>query len=179
MRPFRTTILLALLAVALVAITYSLVESSSPVYPDSSNNKLAWLTFNAGMDRSAKENKKILVDVYTDWCSWCKKMDKEVYTDSKVIALLRDKFVVVKLNAESSNKLSYNGKEFTEQEFARALGIDGYPTTVFFQPDSKPITRIPGYMEAKAFANVLNYIGDDHYKTISYQDFLQKHGNTQ
>lgn len=179
MRPLRTTILFALVGITLVAIAYSLVESSSPVYPENSNNKLSWLTFNAGMDQSVKENKKILVDVYTDWCGWCKKMDKEVYTDAKVIALLNEKFVVIKLNAESSNKLSYNGKEFTEQEFARTLGIDGYPTTVFFEPDSKPITRIPGYVETKTFTQVLNYIGDDHYKTISYQDFLLKQGNAQ
>lgn len=179
MTHFRTTLFFAFVGITLVAIAYSLVESSSPLYPDSSNNKLAWLTFNAGMDQSAKENKKILVDVYTDWCGWCKKMDKEVYTDAKVVALLNEKFVVVKLNAESSSKLSYNGKEFTEQEFARALGIDGYPTTVFFEPDSKPITRIPGYVEAKTLAKVLSYIGDNHYKTISYQDFLLKQGNAQ
>lgn len=159
------------------AVIYSLLDNSST--NPSARDSLAWLSFDNGLAEAAKQQKKLLVDVYTDWCSWCKKMDKEVYTDNRVIALLNEHFVMVKLNAESSKKLTYRGQEFTEREFAAALGVDGYPTTVFFLSDAKPITRIPGFMEPKTFTNVLTYIGRDHYLNIPYDDFLLKQGFTQ
>lgn len=167
-----------ILALAILGtIVYGLLDNSS-------TNSLAsetptWLSFDTGLAEAAKQQKKLLVDVYTDWCSWCKKMDKEVYTDKHVVDLLNEHFIVVKLNAESSKNLTYNGQQFTEREFAAALGVDGYPTTVFFLPDAKPITRIPGFMEVKTFVNVLTYIGRDHYLNISYDEFLRKQGSTQ
>lgn len=168
-----TILVLAMLG----TVVYSLLDHSST--NTESSDTLTWHSFDTGLAEAAKQQKKLLVDVYTDWCSWCKKMDKEVYTDRRIIDLLNENFVVVKLNAESSKQLTYNGQEFTEREFAAALGVDGYPTTVFFLPDSKPITRIPGFMEPKTFANVLAYIGRDHYLSISYDDFLLKQGSTQ
>ncbi|MGH2566707.1 MAG: thioredoxin family protein [Bacteroidota bacterium] len=170
----RTLIISIFTSVIVIAVAYSLLSSGSTGASVGSDHKLVWHSFNEGLEQSSKQNKMVLVDVYTDWCGWCKKMDKEVYTDEKVVAIISEKFVVVKLDAESSEKLRYDGKEFTEQEFARAIGVDGYPTTIFFQPDAQPITRVPGYMEARMFANVLNYIGGEHYKTISYEDFLLK-----
>ncbi len=166
------------LALAIVgAVVYAVLESSST--SASTPYSVSWYSFDEGLAEASKQQKKLLVDVYTDWCSWCKKMDNEVYSDKRIIELLHEHFVSVKLNAESSRKLTYNGQQFTEREFAAALGIDGYPTTVFFLPDAKPITRVPGFMEAKTFANVLVYIGGDHYLSTSYDDFLLKHGSTQ
>lgn len=170
----RIFVISLLFIVVLGAVIYTALQNSST--PASTTDTIAWLSFDTGLAEASKQQKKLLVDVYTDWCSWCKKMDKEVYTDSRVTALLNEHFVVVKLNAESSKKLTYQGQEFTEREFAAALGVDGYPTTVFFLPDAKPITRIPGFMEAKTFANVLTYIGRDHYLNIPYDEFLRKQG---
>jgi thioredoxin-related protein len=173
----KTAFVLVVLVVIGIGV-YSIADTEAFLRRDRPAAPLTWLSFQQGLEESSKHNKKMLVDVYTDWCSWCKKMDKEVYTDEHVIELLKQHFVVVKLNAESSKQLTYNGQKFTEQEFARALGIDGYPTTVFFQADAKPITRIPGFMEAGTFLNVLQYIGEDHYRTTSYQDFLLNKGKT-
>jgi len=117
--------------------------------------------------------------VFTDWCGWCKKMDKEVYTSRLVESALNKNFILVKLDAESQKKLTYDGKQFSEQEFAQALGVTGYPTTVFLQPDARPITSLPGYVEGDRFATILAYIGDDHYKSASFDDYLTKSGKNQ
>lgn len=171
-------VIVSLIAVAIIgSALFTLIDDPSTA--PSTNDSLAWHSFDAGFAEAARQQKKLLVDVYTDWCTWCKKMDKEVYTDNRIVNLLNESFVVVKLNAESSKKLTYNGQEFTEREFAAALGVDGYPTTVFFLPDAKPLMRIPGFMEARKFATVLAYIGRDHYLNISYDDFLLKQGSTQ
>lgn len=130
-----------------------------------------WLTFDEGLLQAKNQNKKLLVDVYTDWCGWCKKMDAEVYTDASVAGILKDHFIAVKLNAESNARLRYDDRVFTNAQFSQALGITGFPSTVFFRSDGKPITVVPGYVEADNFASILTYIGNDHYQSMSFDEF--------
>jgi thioredoxin-related protein len=140
--------------------------------------ELSWKSFDEGANLAKTEHKKLLVDVYTDWCTWCKKMDRETYTDEKVVKVLSTRYIVVKLNAESSKQLTYNGHSFTETQLARAMGVSGYPTTVFLDPDTKPITKVAGYIPGKDFINIVRFIGEDYYKTTTYQDFLSKQGTS-
>lgn len=142
-----------------------------------SNSSLTWKSLDEGMTLAKQQNKKILVDVYTDWCGWCKKMDSDVYSDAGVIKTLNAKFVLVKLNAESDSKyVQYQGKRYTEADFAKAVGVSGYPSTLFFDSGGKPITLLPGFVPAQKFVPILAYIGDDHYLTISFEQYLSKAG---
>ena len=63
------------------------------------NNKPAegikWLTIEQAAERMKKEPRKIVIDVYTDWCGWCKKMDKNTFTDPKVVALVNKDYYAV------------------------------------------------------------------------------------
>ncbi len=131
----------------------------------------AWKSFNDGMTEAKRSNKKILVDVYTDWCGWCKKMDAQTYNDANVAKYLADQYVLVKLNAESEKKLSYKGKEYTERELAGAFGITGYPSTLFLKADGEAITLYPGFADAKNFRVILTYIAEDHYLTKKFADY--------
>ncbi len=135
--------------------------------------KLQWYTFEKGLAEAKKANKKMLVDVYTDWCGWCKKMDADTYSNSEVAAYLQEKYILVKLNAESSVRESYQGRQFTEQELAGEFGVSGYPTTLFFAPDGSAITAVPGYANASDFKIVLSYIAEDHYKTTKFEDYAK------
>jgi len=124
--------------------------------------------------RTAKvENKKVIVDVYTDWCGWCKKMDRDAYSDPGIKQLINDNFVFVKLDAESDVKLNYNGKSYRSSEIAAMFDVSGYPTTVFLEPDGKVINfmydsykmnNLPGYYKASDFRKVLEYFRDEKYK---------------
>jgi thiol:disulfide interchange protein len=78
---------------------------------------------------------KVVVDVYTDWCGWCKKMDQTIYTDPKVIAL-SNKHVFLKLNAEDGGQ---------GQRFASRMDVDGYPTTIILDENGRSINSIAGY----------------------------------
>lgn len=167
----------ATLTIAVVAILVTFLfigqkdpESTSTAQPPG----VSWVSFDEGVTLAKQKNKKVLVDVYTDWCTWCKKMDSDVYANAEVAKLIDANYVPVKLNAESSKKLSFDGNSFTETQFARAVGVTGYPTTLFLHSDSKPITLLPGYVPAERFVDVLRYIGDDHFKSISFEDFLAK-----
>lgn len=138
------------------------------------NPLLKWKKFNDGLAEAKKFDKKILVDVYTDWCGWCKKMDKEVYAEKKVAEYLSKRFVVIKLNAESEAKLTYRGQTITQTELSQAFGVQGYPATIFMKPNSDPITLLPGYMPAENFIDVLKFIAEDHYLTMKWDEYQSK-----
>src|ERR1043165_4188211 len=77
---------------------------------------LKWLSFDAAKTLAAKGNKKIMVDVYTDWCKWCKKLDTVTYADAAVMKYLGEKYVVAKLNPEEDEHLTFKGKKMSNAE---------------------------------------------------------------
>jgi len=114
------------------------------------------------------------MDVYTDWCGWCKVMDEKTYTDPTVAGYLKERFILVKLNAESSEKVKFLGNTYEKAELAFRLDVRSYPMTIFFESEDNLITKVPGYWSPEDFINVIQYIGDDWYKKIGYQEFLGK-----
>lgn len=95
--------------------------------------------FTTALTRAGAENKLVMVDFYTDWCRWCKKLDETTYSDAKVQEALK-RVVPVKLNAEESGR-----------EQAERFGVEGYPTIVFLNSGGHEVGRIPGYLSASAF----------------------------
>jgi thioredoxin-related protein len=142
----------------------------------SQNGELKWTNFTRGVKEAAATNKKVLIDVYTDWCGWCKKMDSDTYSDKGVQSYLNQNYVLVKLNAESSDKEMIDTTVATDAQIASAFGVSGYPTTVFLSSDGKPITAAPGYMKPDEFLQVLHYIGDDYYKKMEFPEYLKSQG---
>lgn len=139
------------------------VEVSRPgswAQPGLDAQALRWYSFDEGIALAQQTNKKLLIDVYTDWCTWCKKMDKEVYTNPDVKAVLQSHFIAVKLNAESSRELTYKGRRLTEMTIAREMGVNGYPTTVFLYSNTEPLTKVAGYIESEDFVKLLRSVAE-------------------
>ena len=134
---------------------------------------LTWLKFDEAMLKARQENKKVLIDVYTTWCGWCKKMDADTYSDTLLAPYLSRHFVLVKLNAESDAALNYKGEASTEQGLAGSFGVNGYPTTIFLTSAGEPITATPGYMDAATFRTLASFIGEDYYLTMKYDEYAK------
>lgn len=131
-----------------------------------------WVSIEDAVVQANQENKKILVDVYTDWCGYCRKMEAETYTQDKVQAAITDNFYAVKINAESSERIQYGGDEISMQEFAMNLGVTSYPTTVFLMPDGEPLGFQPGFIDSETFERLLVYVGDEVYEQdIPFNEF--------
>ncbi|MES2655660.1 MAG: DUF255 domain-containing protein [Bacteroidota bacterium] len=111
--------------------------------------EVKWLNFNDGYKLAKKKNKIILVDVYTDWCGWCKRMDRDTYAKPSIVNALNKDYVVVKFNPEVTGvTYSYNGKTYDGPGLAGAISnnsISGYPTTVFINPKSHKTKLEVGY----------------------------------
>lgn len=122
-------------------------------------DKIEWLKFEEAIDANDFEPKMIFVDVYTDWCGWCKKMDKETFTDPKVIAYINESFYAVKLNAEDTKRVfDFRGKEYSEAQMAAAMRVRSYPNFVIIDPSLQNITQLPGYREPVPFLEGLDSI---------------------
>src|SRR6266496_3066191 len=75
-------------------------------------------SFNDALKDAKENNKRVIVDIYTDWCGWCKKMDADSYNNKDIKKIIEENFVFIKLDAESNKKLKYNEKEMTETDLA-------------------------------------------------------------
>lgn len=133
-----------------------------------------WHQWTEGVVATQTSGKYMLVDVYTDWCGWCKKMDREVYTHPQVQQLLAANFVTIKLDAESTNLITNGTNQYTEQEWAKMLGVEGYPTIMVFDKRFQLISRFSGYYEPKEFIRYLKYIHGKYYTQYTFQEYLQK-----
>jgi thioredoxin-related protein len=132
-----------------------------------------WKEFNRGVELAKKDKKYIIIDFYTDWCGWCKKMDNLTYSDHDVQRLLSAHYISIKVNAEDEKQsLVFDGKTFTYPEFTQYLGINGFPTTVFLDPDGKAITKVPGFIEKEKMSKILKYFSSESYKKQTFDEYI-------
>lgn len=134
----------------------------------------AWRAWDPGLAEAGSTSRPVLVDVYTDWCGWCKRMDRDVYARRDVQDYLARRFVTVKLNAESNEVARYEGRTYTSRALAARFGVNGYPTTIFLSPRGTYLGNVPGYTPPDRFLLLLRYIGDGHMdRGQSFEDFAR------
>ncbi|MDQ6477737.1 DUF255 domain-containing protein [Dyadobacter sp. LHD-138] len=146
--------------------------------------EIQWLTIEQAYAKIQQEPRKVLIDIYTDWCGWCKVMDRETYKNPEVISYINKKFYAVKLNAEQTEAITIGNQkfEFLKQgqkgvhQIALALTNNqpSYPTTVFLDDKFQMIQPLPGYMKSKEFHEVITYFGENYNKKESFEDYKAK-----
>ena len=147
----------------------------------SQTSNVKWLSFEEALEKSKSEKRPIFIDVYTDWCGWCKKMDAATFSNPEVAKVLNSEFYAVKLNAEQKGNIQFNGKTFKwvdsgrngYHELAAALlnGKMSYPTVVFLDENFNMIQPLAGYLDAPTFHPIVKYIGGSHYKKTKWEEY--------
>ncbi len=116
------------------------VAGASGLAPiEATNQKIAWEdSFEGAMQRARAEKKPIMVSFYTDWCGWCKELDRQVFPDQSVVSESKN-WVSIKINAEK------------RPDVAGAYGVTGYPTIIFAQSSGKPLDVLSGFAPPAEF----------------------------
>jgi thioredoxin-related protein len=142
------------------------------------------MSFQDAVKAQKTEKRKIFVDLYTSWCSWCKRMDKTTFLDDQVIQYLNETYYPVKFNAEQKEDVVFNGKTYelvyrkgkrNYHELAAHIARNqlSYPTFIFLNENAEVIQPLKGYQDPKTFKTVMTYIGEDHYKKTPWSQYTQ------
>jgi thioredoxin-related protein len=141
-----------------------------------------WYSIEEAAALATTNPRPIFVDAYTDWCGWCKRLDKDTFSHPVIAEILNTKFYAVKFNAESKEPVIFQGRTFVNDgsmgpthQLAYALlqGKLGYPTVVFLTAKSELITPVSGYKGPKDFEPMLQYFGSTSWQKQTYEDFVK------
>ena len=145
---------------------------------------IKWMSFQEAVKQNSISPRKILIDMYTDWCGWCKTMDKNTFSNPYIAKYLSENFYPVKFNAEGTSEITYKGQVYKNRnqgqrsthDFAVALlqGKLSYPSVAFMDSTSTPITFLAGYLAPEQFEPILVFISEDKYKTEKWDVFQSK-----
>lgn len=141
--------------------------------------KINWMTLEEAFAKTQTAPRKILVDVYTDWCGWCRVMDQKTFTDPRVVKYVNENYYAVKFNAESRKDVKIGNTLYKFDAANRAhqaaiallQGQMSYPSIVYLDEKFNMIQPVPGYMEARPFHQVITFIGGDHHKKEQFEAF--------
>lgn len=139
-----------------------------------SAQEINWMTWEEAIEANEEEPRKIFVDVYTEWCGWCKKMDSGTFAEDDVVEYMNENFYAVKLDAETKDTIQFNGYGFTNMNPESSRGthelavslLDGsmsYPSFVFLNEDVERLHVLKGYQQTEQFLAWLTYISEEQY----------------
>ncbi|WP_456437038.1 thioredoxin family protein [Psychroserpens sp.] len=150
------------------------------------SQEINWVTLEQALEFQKKNPKKIMMDVYTNWCGPCKMLDKNTFHNKDVVDFVNENYYAVKFDAEGDSTLSYDGKTFSNptykaelknrrngvHDLTRYLKVSAYPTIVFFDVDAKVISPIKGYQKPQQLELYLKlFLGDDYASMTTQEDF--------
>ncbi len=162
------------------------VISSSFTLSSPSAGKINWLELSDVNAKLVVQQKPVLIDLYTNWCHWCKVMDKKTYSNPKVIEYLEEHFYLAKVDAESKDVITWKNKSYSYNQpykindFALFLtqGQPSFPSTIIIVDDIPTPIAIPGFMEPKELELIVKYFGEGAYKDKTFPEFQKTFRST-
>lgn len=171
----------ALLFLSFGIYSFAKVNSSTTSEISPANTRIEWLTWEQVFEKSKYEKRKVFVDVYTDWCGWCKRMDASTFQKSQIAKYLNNNYYAVKFNAEYKGDIVFKGKTYKfvksgmhgYHELAAEItrGRLSYPTAVFLDENLDVLQAIPGYRSELEFEQIITYFGRDEHKRTPWETY--------
>lgn len=161
---------LAAFAALVVAAAPARAQTDASVIPEDAPN---WLPVAEAVQAARADSSLMLIHLYAKWCGWCARLDSDVYTDDTVQAYLGEHFAMTRVDIESDEAVPFFDREMTGRELAGAFQVSGTPTTVFFHPDGRYLTKLPGFAPADQFALILRYVNEGAYDRMPFPEWVQ------
>ncbi|WP_019989094.1 thioredoxin family protein [Rudanella lutea] len=171
MKTLLTLLLTVCIGIAGVGFTTAIGELKP------GDKKIKWMTIQEAFAATQKKPKKIFVDVYTDWCGWCKVMDRNTFTNPYIVDFMNENYYSVKLDAEGKEDITLGGRTYKSlgnvHELAAAMlqGKMSYPTTVYLNEKMELIQPVPGYLEPRMFHQITTYFAGDFHTKESFDQY--------
>jgi len=150
--------------------------------------EINWMSMNEALEAQKKEPRKIFVDAYTTWCGPCKMLDKNTFANKDVAAYINKHYYAVKFNAEGNEVVNYKDKVFENpnydpkkkgrnavHQFALAMGVNAYPTMVFFDEKAGFLSPVKGYLTPEKLEIFLTIFATDEYKKVKTDEEWKKY----
>jgi thioredoxin-related protein len=149
--------------------------------PPSETSGIKWMSWKEVQEAQKKKPKKIVIDAYTDWCGWCKRMDATTFAHPEIVKYVNQNFYAVKFDAETKDLIRFKGKDYKfisqgmrgYNELAAEMlnGQMSYPTTIYLDEELNQLFPVPGYQDPKTFETVLNFVASNSYKTNTWEKY--------
>lgn len=135
---------------------------------------LHWLKYDEALKLAKKENRHILVDFTTKWCTYCKKMEATTYRDSEIVDMLNKNFALAKVDGDSYNLVNVSDGDITEKGLTLQYGVRAYPTTWLLEPDGTKIAPVQGYIDKAKMSYILRFISSNSNEKMSFKEFVEQ-----
>jgi thioredoxin-related protein len=149
------------------------------------SSRIQWHSFNEAIALSKIHPRKIMVDLYTPWCGWCKEMDKKTFDNKKIAKYMNAHFYCVKFDAEGQDTVIIQGTKFFNippangRNATHPLAVSildghmGYPSQVFLDETFNRIQAFQGYRKPSDFEAIIRYVTESVYKIKSFDQYFQ------
>ena len=128
--------------------------------------------YDAALKRAAEENKLVLADFSgSDWCGWCKKLDKEVFVTEEFKKGAADKFVLLMVDSPQDKSLLSDKAKEQNPKLVKKYDVNGFPTVLILDEKGEVVAQT-GYQKGgpvkylQMLESKVKTEGDPEYRNV-------------
>jgi thioredoxin-related protein len=180
----KQTLLFAVLL--LVVLPVALAERKPKIDPPKAEAHINWISIDDLQYQMKKQPKKVFMDMYTDWCGWCKHMEATTFSNPDVVKYMNANYYCVRFNAERKDTFRFMGTSYYyDQEkrvntlaFQLMQGKLSYPTSVIMEERYQNPQAIPGYLKVPEFEMIVRYFAENAHRTQPFPEYQKNFKGT-
>ncbi len=123
---------------------------------------------------AGKQNRHLLVWLHKTDCSYCEAMREFTLEEPTIAERIEKDFAVIPINIYDHDKISFKDFIGSGKAFAKMIGYNFYPSSIFLDKNSEIVFAAPGYIEEKDFALMLDFVSRSAYAKLGYNCFRQQ-----